>query len=293
MEFLLKQGRVLAISQEMAQKRWLNATFWGELEYMLQEDRMHFSKAEVMTDAVIGEVVWYPKDNYEGEQINIVYYLDEEELVLIGEKAPRDHWEKQIQSLITGEEDLSPTRFFIRLLDELLKDDIRHLQWVETKCFRLEEEINRGKEVDATNLLARHRKLLLTKSFQYQQLMDMSDSLAENINDFFSEKEVTCFLTFGKKIERLHGRTQMLREYMIQISELQQQLLDEEQNRIMRILTIVTTLFAPLTLIAGWYGMNFEHMPELQSTYGYLIVAIVCVSIIVVELIYFKRRKLF
>lgn len=292
MEFLLKHGRVLAISRERAQKRWLNANFWSEMEYMLQEDRMHFSKAEVMADAVIGEVVWCPQDQYDGQQINIVYFLDEEELVLIGGKTPREHWEKSIQALLAGEDDLSPTRFFIRLLDELLKDDVKHLQRIETTCFRLEEKINQGKEVDATNLLARHRKLLLTKSFQYQQLMDMSDSLAENINDFFSEKEVTCFLTFGKKIDRLHGRTQMLREYMIQISELQQQLLDEEQNRIMRILTVVTTLFAPLTLIAGWYGMNFDHMPELESTYGYLIVAIVCASIIGVELLYFKRRKL-
>lgn len=292
MEFLLKQGRVLAISREVAESRWMNANFWNELEYMLQEDRMHFSKAEVMTDGVIGEVVWHPEVDHDQQQINIVYYLDEEELVLIGQKTPRDHWERQIQSLIAGEDDLSPTRFFIRLLDELLKDDIKHLQRIETTCFRLEEEINRGREVDATNLLARYRKLLLTKSFQYQQLMDMSDSLAENINDFFGEKEMTCFQTFGKKVDRLHGRTQMLREYMIQISELQQQLLDEEQNRIMRILTIVTTLFAPLTLIAGWYGMNFDNMPELSSRYGYVIVAVVCVCIIIVEIIYFKRRKL-
>mgnify|MGYP000211220836 CR=1 FL=1 len=36
----------------------------------------------------------------------------------------------------------------------------------------------------------------------------------------------------------------------------------------MKVLTIVTTLFMPLTLIAGWYGMNFAHMPELTATEG-------------------------
>lgn len=292
MEFLLKKGRVMAITKEKAEKRWVDAAFWDEIQNMMEQDRMHFSRAEVMTDAVIGEIVWHPEDGHDRQQISIVFYLDKEELVLVGEKSPKDHWENQIQSLIGGEDDLSPTRFFIRLLDELLKDDIKHLQRIEATCFRLEEEINKGGEIDPAALLARYRKLLLTKSFQYQQMMDMSDTLAENINDFFEDKEARCFLTFGKKVERLHGRTQMLREYMIQISELQQQRLDEEQNRTMRILTMVTTIFAPLTLVAGWYGMNFVHMPELKSTYGYLVVIIVCAVIIAGEIYYFKRKKL-
>ena len=41
-------------------------------------------------------------------------------------------------------------------------------------------------------------------------------------------------------------------------------------NRIMTVLTIVTVIFMPLTLIAGWYGMNFVYMPELKWRYGYL-----------------------
>lgn len=91
--------------------------------------------------------------------------------------------------------------------------------------------------------MAKYRKILLNKSFQYQQMMDMSDTLVENVNDFFDEKEVICFQTYGQKVERLYNRSKMLREYMLQIRELQQQRLDEEQNRIMRILTIVTAIF--------------------------------------------------
>lgn len=42
-----------------------------------------------------------------------------------------------------------------------------------------------------------------------------------------------------------------------------------ETNRVMKVLTVITTIFMPLTLIAGIYGMNFEHMPELKWKYGY------------------------
>ena len=59
----------------------------------------------------------------------------------------------------------------------------------------------------------------------------------------------------------------------------------------MTVLTIVTTIFMPLTLIVGWYGMNFVHMPELQYTWSYPAVFIVCILIVVVSIVYFKIRK--
>ena len=61
----------------------------------------------------------------------------------------------------------------------------------------------------------------------------------------------------------------------------------------MRILTVVTTIFMPLTLIAGWYGMNFKYMPELMSKYGYPGVIVFSILVVVIEIIYFKRKKWF
>ena len=60
-----------------------------------------------------------------------------------------------------------------------------------------------------------------------------------------------------------------------------------------KILTIVTTVFLPLSLIAGWYGMNFVNMPELQSANGYRIVCIASALCVVLELLIFKWKKWF
>ncbi|MCX5716550.1 MAG: magnesium/cobalt transporter CorA [Candidatus Omnitrophica bacterium] len=62
-------------------------------------------------------------------------------------------------------------------------------------------------------------------------------------------------------------------------------------NEIMKTLTIIATIMMPLTLIASIYGMNFKHMPELESLYGYPIAIISMISITVVMLAYFKRKK--
>jgi len=61
----------------------------------------------------------------------------------------------------------------------------------------------------------------------------------------------------------------------------------------MKIFTLVTAIFMPLSLIAGWYGMNFINMPELIFRYRYHAVIIVCVIITVVWFIYFKKKKWF
>jgi magnesium transporter len=62
-------------------------------------------------------------------------------------------------------------------------------------------------------------------------------------------------------------------------------------NEIMKVLTIVATIFVPLTFISSMYGMNFEHMPELHSRWGYPIVLCVMIIIAIGMLIFFRRKK--
>jgi magnesium transporter len=62
-------------------------------------------------------------------------------------------------------------------------------------------------------------------------------------------------------------------------------------NAVMKVLTIITTIFMPLTFIVGIYGMNFEHMPELKWEWGYPLVLSVIVVIAIVMLGFFKRKK--
>ena len=62
-------------------------------------------------------------------------------------------------------------------------------------------------------------------------------------------------------------------------------------NEVMKVLTIIATIFIPLTLIAGIYGMNFRYMPELESPWGYPMVYVVMLAVCAVMLVYFRRKK--
>jgi magnesium transporter len=59
----------------------------------------------------------------------------------------------------------------------------------------------------------------------------------------------------------------------------------------MKVLTIIATIFIPLTFIAGIYGMNFKFMPELEWRWGYLVVWGVMAVVALIMLSYFKRKK--
>jgi magnesium transporter len=62
-------------------------------------------------------------------------------------------------------------------------------------------------------------------------------------------------------------------------------------NSVMKVLTIIATVFMPLTFLAGVYGMNFKHMPELEWRWGYPVIWAVMIAIGVFMLIYFRKKK--
>ena len=97
----------------------------------------------------------------------------------------------------------------------------------------------------------------------------------------------------AKRIERLADNTRNLREYTLQIREMYQARTAERQNKIMQFLTVVTTIFMPLTLITGWYGMNFVNMPELYYKGSYFIIIGVVLLIVIIEILYFKHKNWF
>ena len=97
--------------------------------------------------------------------------------------------------------------------------------------------------------------------------------------------------TMTDDVIRLREESQLLRESCTQLQSLFQAEIDTRQNRIMQILTIVTTIFLPLTLLVGWYGMNFVGMPELTWKYGYPVVVIVSIVTVGISLWVCKKKK--
>jgi magnesium transporter len=67
--------------------------------------------------------------------------------------------------------------------------------------------------------------------------------------------------------------------------------LSYRMNEIMKVLTLIATIFIPLTFIVGVYGMNFRNMPELSYRYGYYVIWAVMIGMVVTMLTYFRKKR--
>lgn len=181
--------------------------------------------------------------------------------------------------------------FFYDFLELLIAKDLHHLQALEEQLDRLEDQVLSGQIEDFNPQMTAMRKEITGWIRYYTQLDDMICEFQENENGYFSADEVRAFHLVEKRIGRLNGEAQALREYGLQLRELFQAEIDVRQNRIMKILTIVTTIFLPLTLVAGWYGMNFINMPELRWEYGYPVVILISVVVVSLSLWIMKKKK--
>ena len=92
------------------------------------------------------------------------------------------------------------------------------------------------------------------------------------------------------RVDRLEAAVAHLRECTTQIREAYQAQIDIEQNQIMKIFTVLTAVFMPLSLIVGWYGMNFQ-MPEYRWSFGYPLVILFSIVVCSVTAWIFKRKN--
>ena len=186
----------------------------------------------------------------------------------------------------------TPAQALAELFTRLLQEDMPTLQKYEKRLTTLEEALMQDQAQDLDKKLFRIRRELSVLAGYYAQLDDLYAVLADAIPD--AEEHVQRLLEhLSGKAQRLLTMTEQEKEYSLQLREMHQTQVDMRQNQIMKILTIVTTVFLPLSLIAGWYGMNFQNMPELTAEHGYLVICIVSVVCVLVELWIFKRKKWF
>lgn len=187
----------------------------------------------------------------------------------------------------------SMEKLIYALLEGTINDDAQALAEVEFEISRMEGDVIARHVADDfdTEIYEKKRELLILRNY-YEQLIDIGECLEENEIDMFEEGALHYFSVFTAKAERLSSNVQMLRDSLTQLRDAHQSLMDYNLNRIMKILTIVTVIFMPLTLLVGWYGMNFTHMPELTSQYGYLGVIIASVIIVVISILWFRRKKM-
>ena len=248
------------------------------------------TRAVVNYDSLTGSIA-IPKMGYtEHVSGSFAFALDEKGVVFIDDSGLAEQIVQRIAAVkrwrMPGLE-----RFLYDFLEQIIAPDLERLELLEQSLDKMEEEILSGDAEAALSKLNEVRGDLLDLNLHYGQLMDLGQELEENENGFFAEENLRYFRLFTSRAVRLREMTGSLRDYTVQLRDLIQTRVDVKQNRIITLLTVVTTIFTPLTLLTGWYGMNFRYMPELDFRWSYPAVIAVSLIIAIGSLLYFKKKK--
>lgn len=284
-----KNGKYVAV---LTSAEWLEnrERFDMGIEMDIDLSAVHSTKAEVNYDSLTGTFSVPDRSNISAPNTNFAFALDEKGIVFIDDSG---YVENTISRIISSKRWAVPgiERFLYDFLEQIVAQDQVILERFDKELDTIESDILEGTDEDPSKTVSRIRSDLRDMRIHYEQLLDLGQELEENENDFFNEDNTRYFHLFTQRVSRLHDITSSLRDYSIQIRDLYQSQLDVRQNRIMALLTVITSIFMPLTLIAGWYGMNFRYMPELEYKAAYPIVIVISIAIVILSLIFFKKKK--
>ena len=269
----------------------LKETFDMGIDLDMNIREIYGTKAEVNYDSLTGTFSVPNRENLSGEDHTFAFALDEKGIVFIDDSG---FAEKIICSIQKAKRWRAPSieRFLYDFLEQIVQGDLRLMEEYERELDHIEDTFRETEDASSMSGVYDIRGNVRDLRMHYEQLIDMSQELVENENGFFAEDNLRYFHMFSNRVERLYNIATYLRDYTEQLGDVYHLQLEAKQNRIMTVLTVVSTIFMPLTLITGWFGMNFRYMPELDHPWAYPVVIAVSVLIIVVSLIFFKKKKL-
>lgn len=186
---------------------------------------------------------------------------------------------------------MSLAKIIHQYFDRVTFDDSLTLKRIEQEISAMEETLGESKKNDF-HLFTDYRKMLLELKIYYEQLLEIFEAIEQNENGLIGLTELRYFRILTGRANRLYNGVSNLRDYVTQVREAYQTQMDINLNSVMKVFTVITSIFFPLTLIVGWYGMNLR-MPEFGWRYGYLFVIGLSAATAIATLLYFKRNKWF
>lgn len=231
---------------------------------------------------------WYDVHSEATDTSKVLVYMDIDDLFIIcSDEKLLFHLKTVFQMEKTHEKALY--HFFANLI----KNDMIYFESYEKEITDAEDmALSASRKEDLNKVISFHKELLRLKKY-YEQLDIILDNLAANDNEIMSSEGERLMNIVSNRVHRYQSNVLNLRDYVTQMREAYQAQIDIEQNELMKVFTIITSIFLPLTLIVGWYGMNFHNMPELTWKYGYFSVIIFSIIVSIFMIAFFKRKKWF
>ena len=182
--------------------------------------------------------------------------------------------------------DFTPEHYFSSFIKIIIDNSFNKLEYVENKIVNIEKELFEKEVYENLNhVIFNIKRELIDLKRYYEYLISFMSIITHHKDYPFLNHSITLLGQLTKQSDYLIQNT-------IHLREIYQSYLDYYQNRVIKILTVLTAIFLPLTLITSWHGMNLKYMPEINYKYTYPAIIVVCFIFIILFIFILKKKKI-
>lgn len=247
-------------------------------------------------------------DNYLFIVFKMLYYKDEENLhfehmsmvvgegfVLTFQEADGDVFDELRERISAGKgrvRTLGSDYLMYAILDAIVDNYLTVIEAYGDKVEDLETSVfNAEPNNEVSNQIQEHKREILKMRRLMVPLREVINRLNKTESTIIEQKTHNFLSDLYDHIVQVNETIELYREMVWSLMDMYMAIISNKMNEVMKVLTIIATIFIPLTFIAGIYGMNFDNMPELHTKNGYFILLGVMVVIFILMMVYFRRKK--
>lgn len=242
---------------------------------------------------IVAKMIYYREEDLVIEHVSFV--LHREHVISFGE-AHGDVFEKireRIRSAGTQVRKSGADYLMYSLLDAIVDGYFDVLEVLGDRIDSVEEAVMAASSKEDIHRIREIKKSLLYIHKYIWPLREVTSWLGKDSSDIVTPATEFYIKDVYDHIVQIIDTTETYRELLAGLMDLHLSNVSYRLNEVMKVLTIISTIFIPLTFIAGVYGMNFQYMPELYSKWGYPVTWLVMVMIAAGMIRFFKKKNWF
>jgi magnesium transporter len=230
------------------------------------------------------------KDQVLSEQISIVVGPN---YVLSFQEAPGDVWDPVRERLRTGKGNIrgkGADYLAYALMDAIVDEYFKVVEILSDQLDKVEQDVMDNPDRETIGEIHHLKGELLVMRKAVWPLRDLFNSLIRDESERFSADTKVFLRDLYDHAFQIIDAVETMRDVTSGLIDLYLSSVSNRMNEVMKVLTIIGTVFIPLTFIVGVYGMNFDTFPELHWKYSYPVLWVIMLVVAFVMLRYFKRR---
>lgn len=261
---------------------------WMELLQSNVNSNLQMNTFEHGNESIWGSIIYHQSIEKHSKQNILQYYLSKGTLITSLIDISLLHKLEEEQLIKRMEQAENAIEGFMILIGEIIASFLEDIQLFENRIHELLWHIKEVNDEDVLERIISNRHEILVWKNLLIPIIEIREVIKETFGD-----EVTNFTHFNRTSKRITRCHQIIGEYNDEIGELielENIISSHRGNEIVKTLTVITILFAPIATWSALWGMNFKVMPELKWKYGYPL-SIIVILLSTLGLFYFLKKK--